>query len=89
MPAAMTTSDRQLAIEAEKEQRSLHRKSERKSAFERADALAPKSGGKEGRMEERKATNAANRELREKDSAAGLEIPEATLMGGGSDFAAA
>lgn len=87
--ATLSTSDRQLAFEADKERRNLQRKSERKSAFERADDLAPKSGGKEGRMDERKATNAANRELREKDSAAGLEIPEATLMGGGTDFAAA
>jgi hypothetical protein len=78
-----------MALETERDARSATRLAERKSAFARADEMAPKSGGREGKLEERKATNATNREFRERDSAAGLEIPEKTLLGGGSDFASA
>jgi putative heme degradation protein len=43
--------------------------------------MAPKSGGREGKIEEKRATNAANREMRDRDSAAGLEVSESVLMG--------
>ena len=40
-------------------------------------------------MEEKRATNAENRQFREKDMAAGLEADEGTLMGENASFAAA
>jgi hypothetical protein len=41
-------------------------------------------------MEEKRATNASNKEMRDKDSTgAGLEVDEGTLMGDQGGFAAA
>jgi hypothetical protein len=79
-------TDRQLALEQQQEDLARERKAERNRAFTRADEMAPKSGGREGKMEERRATNAENRQYRERDMAGGLEVDEGTLMGGGNDF---
>jgi hypothetical protein len=49
--------------------------------YSKADEMAPKSGGREGKIEEKRATNAVNREMRDRDSAAGLEVSESVLMG--------
>jgi hypothetical protein len=45
-------------------------------------------GGKEGKMAEKRATNSANKEMREKE-VGGLELDESTLMGEGTSFQAA
>lgn len=86
-PSSLSShTDRQLAREAVREDRARDRKVEQNRAYERADALVPKSGGKEGRIEEKRAQNAINREYRDKDMTAGLEVDEQTLMGGGGGF---
>lgn len=73
-------------MEAAREDHARDRKMDRNRAYERADALVPKSGGREGRIEEKRAQNAINREARDKDMTAGLEVDEQTLMGGGGGF---
>jgi hypothetical protein len=45
-------------------------------------------GGKEGKMAEKRATNSANKEMRDKE-VGGLELDESTLMGEGTSFQAA
>ena len=89
-PSLPTSSDRQLALESAAHQRKVERKAELKKGYHRADELVPKSVGKEGKMEEKRATNSANKQYREKE-VGGLEVDEGTLMGdgGGSSFAAA
>jgi hypothetical protein len=92
-PARPAPSERQLAEEASREllasQAKAERKASRKSAYEKADELVPKGVGKEGKMAEKKATNASNKEMREKD-VGGLEVDEGTLMGSNDGgFAAA
>ncbi|ORX37853.1 hypothetical protein BD324DRAFT_402906 [Kockovaella imperatae] len=88
-PTLPTGADRQLAKEAESEYRKSEYKAKMKQGYERADEMVPKSIGKEGKMAEKRATNAVNREFREKE-VGGLEVDEGTLMGGGdSSFAAA
>lgn len=83
-------TDRQLAYESSREDLAFERKQERARAYSRADELVPKSGaGREGRIEEKRATNAINREFREKEMGAGLEVDESTLMGQGGDFGSA
>lgn len=87
----MTSADRTLAREHDADLRRLSRKAERRSALDKAEELAPKPVGKEGKMAEKRATNAENRAMRDKE-VAGLEVDEATLMGGQdgqSSFAAA
>lgn len=84
--SATNQADRQFALEEEREAASKARKAERTKAYGRAEELVPKSGGREGKLEERRATNAENRMYREKDPAAGIEVDEATLMGGSNDF---
>jgi hypothetical protein len=79
-------ADRQLALEEAREEALKARKAERNKAYGRVEELVPKTGGREGKMEERRATNAENRMYREKDASAGIEVDEATLMGGGNDF---
>lgn len=90
-PVRPTHSDIQYTREAAAEQAALERKFERKvarrEAYERAEEIAPKMGGKEGRIAEKKAANAANKEMREKDTDA--VVDEATLLGDGGGFAAA
>jgi hypothetical protein len=81
-----TPADRQLALEEAREESLKARKAERNKAYGRVEELVPKQGGREGKMEERRATNAENRMYREKDASAGIEVDEATLMGGGNDF---
>jgi len=86
MPFSANHADRQLAHENRQEDMARERKAERNKAYGRADEMVPKSGGREGKMEERKATNAENRMYREKDMAAGLDLDEATIMGSGGEF---
>ncbi|WVQ79299.1 hypothetical protein IAT38_001396 [Cryptococcus sp. DSM 104549] len=88
-PSLPTASDRQYALETATDHARLSRKAEHKAAQARADELVPRGVGKEGKMEERRATNAENRAYREKDGAAGLEVDEGTLMGDSGGFAAA
>jgi hypothetical protein len=56
--------------------------------YERAEEIVPRSGGKEGKMDEKRASNAVNREFREKE-VGGLEVDEGVLLGDGGSFAAA
>ena len=84
-----SASERQLAREAAEDERRWDRKAKLKEGYNRADELVPKSGGREGILEEKKATNAENRQFREKDMAAGLEADEGILMGDNNGFAAA
>jgi hypothetical protein len=81
-----TPADRQLALEEAREESLKARKAERNKLYGRVEELVPKTGGREGKLEERRATNAENRMYREKDASAGIEVDEATLMGGGNDF---
>jgi len=92
-PTIPTPSDRRMAIEdqreAERQARKSKYKSDRREAYEKADELVPKQVGKEGKMAEKRASNAANKEMRDKEPG-GLEIDEGTLMGSeGSSFQAA
>lgn len=92
-PSVPTPSDRRLAIEdqreAERQARRSKYKSDRRDAYEKADELVPKQVGKEGKMAEKRASNAANKEMRDKEPG-GLEVDEGTLMGSeGSSFQAA
>lgn len=88
----MPASDRQLALESQRESEALARKydraSTRRKALDRAEEIAPKLGGKEGKMAEKRATNSANKEMRDKE-VGGLELDESTLMGEGTSFQAA
>nr|XP_019009238.1 uncharacterized protein I206_05886 [Kwoniella pini CBS 10737]OCF48019.1 hypothetical protein I206_05886 [Kwoniella pini CBS 10737] len=88
-PSIPSASDRQYGIEIAKDIRKAERKSHLKDIYNKADELIPKSGGREGKIEERKAINDENRKFREKDITAGLEVDEGTLMGEGGSFAAA
>lgn len=85
----MTPSDRQLAAEEAAEARDRDRKAGRRQAYERADEAVPRSGGKEGKMEDKRAVNRDNKEMRERggDMSAGLEVGEDTLMGEKGSFA--
>ena len=91
-PTLPSQSDRRLAEEAQRESEALSRKadrlSNRRQALDRADEVAPKMGGKEGKMAEKRATNSANKEMRDKE-VGGLEVDESTLMGEGTSFQAA
>ncbi|KIR34614.1 hypothetical protein I352_02865 [Cryptococcus deuterogattii MMRL2647] len=88
-PTLPSASDRQYAVEAAQEARKAERKAAFKEDYRRADEIVPRSGGREGKMEEKRATNAENRTYREKDVTAGLEVDEGTLMGDSGSFAAA
>ncbi|TYJ57827.1 hypothetical protein B9479_001437 [Cryptococcus floricola] len=88
-PSIPSAADRQFAHEASRDARKLDRKAIYKDQARRADDEVPKSGGREGRIEERRAVNAENRLHREKDTTAGLEVDEKTLMGDSNSFAAA
>ncbi|KAJ9102419.1 hypothetical protein QFC21_002819 [Naganishia friedmannii] len=79
-------TDRQLALERKAEDATRERKYERKAAYERADDMVPRAGGREGKMEERRAVNEENKKFRERDAASGFEVDENTLMGTGSSF---
>lgn len=87
-----STSDRQMALESEREAqhaaRQAERVSNRRTALERAEEAVPRLQGKEGKMAEKRATNSANKEMRDKE-VGGLELDESTLMGDGSSFQAA
>ncbi|BEJ17024.1 hypothetical protein CspHIS471_0604250 [Cutaneotrichosporon sp. HIS471] len=92
-PSAPTVSERQMArevqAESERMERNAERRAGRKVVMERAEELAPRQTGKEGRQAEKRATNQQNKQMREKDAAAGLEVDDDTLMGDDSSFAAA
>lgn len=91
-PTLPTVSDRQLsremAAEAARMDRLAGRKAERKIALDRAEDLAPRQQGREGKVADKRAANEENKKMRDKD-VAGLEVDEGTLMGDGSSFAAA
>ncbi|ORY34900.1 hypothetical protein BCR39DRAFT_515474 [Naematelia encephala] len=87
-PSLPSASDRQLAIEADVDARKAARKAELKDRYQKADEAVPRERGKEGKMDEKRATNASNKEMREKD-VVGLEVDEGTLMGETDGFAAA
>ena len=82
-------TDRQLALEQRAEDTARAKKAERRSAYERADDLVPRAGGREGKMDERRAVNEENRRYRERDAASGFEVDDSTLMGSGGSFQAA
>lgn len=88
-PTLPTPADRQLAREEEREERRRERKAESRSKYEKANEAVPRSGGREGKMEEKRATNAQNRQMREKDPTGELEMDEGTLLGSNDSFAAA
>lgn len=88
-PTLPTPADRQLALESTQDLQRNDRKAKLKENYNRADELVPKSGGKEGKMDEKRATNAENRQFRERDMAAGLEVDEGVLMGENEGFKAA
>ncbi|WVQ75068.1 hypothetical protein IAR50_004677 [Cryptococcus sp. DSM 104548] len=88
-PSIPSAADRRFAHEASQDARKQERKAVYKSQARRADEEVPKSGGREGKIEERRATNAENRLYREKDATAGLEVDDKTLMGDSNSFAAA
>jgi hypothetical protein len=50
-------TDRQLALERKAEDTTRERKYERKAAYERADDMVPRAGGREGKLDERRAVN--------------------------------
>ncbi|KAJ9098333.1 hypothetical protein QFC19_006457 [Naganishia cerealis] len=79
-------TDRQLALEKKAEEAARERKYERKAAYERADDLVPRAGGREGKLEERRAANEENKKYRERDAASGFEVDDNTLMGTGGSF---
>jgi hypothetical protein len=91
-PTLPTHSDRRLALEAQRELEAANAKAERAStrrqALDRAEEHAPRLGGKEGKMAEKRAVNSANKEMRDKE-VGGLEVDEKTLMGEGTSFQAA
>ncbi|KAK4689418.1 hypothetical protein P7C73_g683, partial [Tremellales sp. Uapishka_1] len=88
-PSLPTSADRQLALESDREAKQYERKLKGKEQYSRADELVPKNIGREGKLAERKAVNEENRKSRDKDQTAGLEVDEATLLGGNDSFAAA
>ncbi|TXT09915.1 uncharacterized protein COLE_03849 [Cutaneotrichosporon oleaginosum] len=92
-PSAPNVAERQMArevqAESERMERNAERRAGRKVVIERVEELAPRQTGKEGRQAEKRATNQQNKQMREKDAAAGLEVDDDTLMGDGSSFAAA
>lgn len=86
----LSAADRRLALEDAQLARRLERKSHLTEQYRRADEAVPRSSGKEGKMEEKRATNASNKEMRDEDATgAGLEVDEGTLMGDQGGFAAA
>ncbi|WVQ96090.1 hypothetical protein IAU59_003191 [Kwoniella sp. CBS 9459] len=90
-PSIPSMADRQYALETSQDESRKERKHRQKEAYERADEYVPRFGGKDGKMEEKRAMNAENRKWRDKgqDQSAGLEVDDSTLMGDGSSFAAA
>ncbi|KAI0652621.1 hypothetical protein C8Q79DRAFT_938625 [Trametes meyenii] len=91
-PSMPSTSDRILAQEAADEYRAAERdhqrKRDRREAKERIeDLVGPKEVGRAGQLEKKKVQREANRAYREKGDE-GLELDDATLMGGGDSFQA-
>lgn len=91
-PALPSASDLQLAREMDAEYREEERKYKRKR--ERAedkdrieDMVGPKEVGREGMMEKKRAKREGDKAFRERGDD-GLEMDEATLMGGNDSFKA-
>jgi hypothetical protein len=82
-------TDRQLALEQRAEDAARAKKAGRREAYEKADELVPRAGGREGKMDEKRAVNEENRQYRERDAASGFEVDDNTLMGTGASFKAA
>lgn len=92
-PSAPTVAERQMArevqAETERRERNAERRAGRKVILDRVEEIAPRQTGREGRQAEKRAANEQNRQMRDKDAAAGLEIDDDTLMGDDGGFAAA
>lgn len=92
-PSLPTVAERQIGKETQAEaarmERAALRKAERKSVLEKVEDLVPREKGKEGKMAEKRASNAENRKFADKDTTAGFEVDESTLFGDDSGFAAA
>lgn len=82
-------TDRQLALEQRAEEAARANKAGRREAYEKADELVPRAGGREGKMDEKRAVNEENKQYRERDAASGFEVDDNTLMGTGASFKAA
>lgn len=91
-PTLPSHGDRLYALENQREASLALKKSEkaltRSRNLERAEEVAPKLGGREGKIAEKRATNSANKEMRDKE-VGGLELDDKTLMGEGGSFQAA
>lgn len=95
-PSAPTPSDLLLAADDARLASRATFKSQRATAYARADELAPKAVGKEGKIAEKRAKGAEERAYAQRGAdvaTLGLEVDEGTLMGdsggGGGSFAAA
>lgn len=92
-PSAPTVAERQMAREVQAETERLERNAERRAGrkviLDRVEEIAPRQTGREGRQAEKRAANEQNRQMRDKDAAAGLEMDEETLMGDDGGFVAA
>ncbi|KAI0673898.1 hypothetical protein C8Q78DRAFT_1019759 [Trametes maxima] len=91
-PSMPSASDRILAQETADEYRAAERdhqrKRDRREAKERIeDLVGPKEMGRAGQLEKKKVQREANRAYRDKGDE-GLEVDDATLMGGGDSFQA-
>lgn len=92
-PSLPTVAERQIGRETQAEtarmDRSAERKAGRKAVLEKVEDLVPREKGKEGKMAEKKASNAENRKFADKDTTAGFEVDDTTLFGDDGGFAAA
>ncbi|KAL1740772.1 hypothetical protein HDZ31DRAFT_46840 [Schizophyllum fasciatum] len=91
-PTLPSSTDLQLAREAEAEAREADRKHKRKrdklEARDRIeDMVGPKEVGREGMLEKKRARREEDRAYRDRGDE-GLEVDESTLMGGGDNFKA-
>jgi len=91
-PTLPSSSDlvytRELAREAEQEERSLKRKRDKAEAKERIeDMVGPREVGREGALEKKRARREADRAFRDKGDD-GFEADESVLLGGGDSFKA-
>ncbi|PWN26207.1 hypothetical protein BDZ90DRAFT_261534 [Jaminaea rosea] len=82
-----TQYEAEVSREASRRASQAQRKAERRDARERDEELNPRATGREANMERRRQRNAANRDFDEARKGGGdVELPESTLMGGGSSF---
>lgn len=90
-PTLPSTSDLTMAREQDAEvaeqDRKLKRKRDKLDEKDRIeDMVGPKAVGKEGMLEKKRAKRDSDKSFREKGDE-GLEVDEATLLGGGDSFA--